>query len=126
MDQNQYEELRAADASVYTMRAHSFLGADRTLLLGYTVDRDTWHVYLKDDQIHLLVYTYQEEVLRYEANPEWEASRLVPDKRVYPESTDAVFAWRMQQHGLEVPYTKFDPDRWERYRHMTFHGQLHD
>lgn len=100
-------------------------GEDRTLLRGYTCDRDTWHVYLKDGDIHLLVYSYPDVVVRHEARDSWmNPEDLVPDKRVYPESTCFRFARELQVRGVRVPYLRFDADRFRTVGSDRFLGPV--
>lgn len=124
MTPEQYRKLNTYDPSILTLRAHEILGADRTLLFGYTADRDSWHVYLKDRQIHRVRYTHRNVVLGHDAQEVWDVVRLVPEKRVYPESTDAAFAQMLKRRGVDVPYLPFDEGRYQKVQHMTFHGMI--
>lgn len=90
----------------------------RTLLLGYTCDRDTWHVYLDDvGVINVLHYRetrdasgnpvyFVEQHLRGDEVPHNEA--YIPDKRLYPESCDAEFCGLLVQAGVQLPFTTYD------------------
>jgi hypothetical protein len=102
--------------------AAQFAQTARTLLFGYTCGRLTWHVYTQDGQIHRLVYSGR-TVHRYEARVVWPASDLVPDKRVYPESTDAKFAQELRRIGVIVPYLPFDEERHEFVGSARFQGR---
>ena len=92
MNREQYEELTKPPRVAGPIRAIDFIGAEHTLLYGYTCNRETWHVYWKGDLIHVLVHDHAGKVLEHAKAAEWTPSALVPDKRVYPESTDPAFA----------------------------------
>jgi hypothetical protein len=126
MNRDQYESLHKWDPESLIIRASDLQRPDRTLLYGYTCNRDTWHVYLKDGFIHRLEYTARGAVLKHDALSAWEASRLVPDKRVYPESTDLVFARMLKRIVSHIPFLPFQEARYERVKHRTFHGMLAD
>jgi hypothetical protein len=86
----------------------------RTLLYGYTCGRDTFHVYLKDGLIHRLVYRTagdEMKIVEYDYFRAWDAYRLVPDKRVYPDSTSLLMARLLRDAGVDVPYLPFDDKR---------------
>lgn len=77
---------------------------ERTLLLGYDCDRNTWHVYLQDGEIHKLVYDHNLRVVSYFHADSFECQALCPDKRAFSESTDYVFAKliaeRIDEYGI--------------------------
>lgn len=128
MNREQFKQLHQTPPDDRVIWAHSFLGPDRTLLYGYTCDRESWHVYLKDGLIHRYVYasTLDHSPIRHAAQEKAFVPDLIPDKRVYPESTDAAFAQRIKRTGLYVPYLPFADDRYERVKGMTFHGKIAD
>ncbi|MFI5748970.1 hypothetical protein ACIBBE_24250 [Streptomyces sp. NPDC051644] len=109
-----------------TLSRHELSGPDRTLTLGYTCDKDSWHVYLQGDQIHLLIYNaVSRTLLRHEARATWEIADLVPDKRLYPESTNPAFARRLIDRGQRLRFTSFDETRYARFEGVSFHGPTH-
>ncbi|MEV8546969.1 hypothetical protein [Streptomyces sp. NPDC051572] len=109
-----------------TLNRHEVSGPDRTLALGYTCDRDSWHVYLQNDQIHLLVYKAATRTLvRHEARATWNVVDLVPDKRLYPESTNPTFAKQLIDRGQSLRFSSFDEARYARFNGMAFHGPTH-
>lgn len=78
---------------------------DRTLLYGYTCERETFHVYLKNNEFHRVIYhdiTDMRE-LKIEYNGEF-----IPDKRLYPESCDYEFCCLLKERGIELPFTWFN------------------
>lgn len=99
--------------------------SDRTLIYGYTCDRDSWHVYLKDAQIITVVYTisynnppsgYSNNECTYDhnGNPcmysyniidvECNAS-FIPDKRIHPNACDFEFCKLILENGGHLPFT---------------------
>lgn len=88
---------------------------DRTLLYGYTCDRDTHHVYIKDGIIHTVVYNTVNSVL-YEKPDEIREINVttdrqyLPDKRLYPERCDYKFCELLKKRGFSLPFTTWtDP-----------------
>ncbi|MFF1717452.1 hypothetical protein [Streptomyces sp. NPDC058268] len=127
MNLAEFTQLRRDDAQLRTVDTHDIPGPERTLLLGYTCERDTWHVYVRGAHLHVLVYDHvTRAVVRYEKHFYWQAADLVPDKRVYPESTDLGFARLLASHGVELPFTTFDQARCDRVTQTPFHGALYD
>lgn len=73
--------------------------SDRTLLHGYTCDRDTFHVYIKDMKIHTVTYRtdyknntpiFMEEI-QIAKNDDY-----IPNKRLYPETCDFEFCEKLR------------------------------
>ena len=94
---------------------------DRTLLWGYTLDRNSFHVYLKCGKIHLYVYSYDEkEILKSESGFEMDVEKLIPSKRVYPEASDYEFCKKLLDMGINIPFTIFTGD-WEE---RQFYGAI--
>jgi hypothetical protein len=110
VNKEEFETVQAGIDFALMIYASDFTGPDRTLLYGYTCDRDTFHVYLKDSYIHRLVYTYDGEVKEYAWHKAWHPTRMVPDKRVYPHATDAAMAKRLNAAQVDVPYLPFDEE----------------
>jgi hypothetical protein len=92
---------------------------DRTLLHGYTCDHYTFHVYLKDRQIHRVIYTLG-RLIEHISGVELDVDRMAPDKRTYPEACDEQFCFLMHFKNQYVSYTNFDPER----KPAQFHGKL--
>jgi len=82
--------------------------ADRTLLYGYTCERNTWHVYMKDAIIHKVIYRYDADPVEYEVNDNYD---FIPDKRLYPETCDYQFCKILHRLGHELPFTNWDDER---------------
>jgi hypothetical protein len=98
----------------------------RTLVYGYTCDRDTFHIYLGADGINKVVYRFaQPASVLIEHKHEREGLQLaecVPNKRLYPEMCDFAFCVLLKARGVELPFTTWNDRRVER----RFHGQLLD
>lgn len=119
MNREDFEDL-SSPLKATQIHSRSFLSEGeapmRTLLYGYTCGRDTFHVYLKDGLIHRLVYSTagnEITIVEYDYFRAWDAHRLVPDKRVYPDSTDLLMARLLKDAGIDVPYLPFDDKRHE-------------
>lgn len=75
---------------------------DRTLLYGYLCDRSTFHVYIKEEEIFVVRYGYEQKPKLCEvAYNEY----YVPDKRLYPECCDYEFCKLLIERGISLPFT---------------------
>ncbi len=87
----------------------------RTLIWGYNVQRDSFHVYLDDTRkINVVVYDNHARLLVHEPeDPRTGISPLscIPDKRVYPEASDFEFCRLLVKLGHSLPFTTYNPDR---------------
>lgn len=98
---------------------------NRTLIYGYTLDRSTHHVYLKDGRIYCCVY--DDDIIKREVV--WNDD-YVPDKRIYPARSDYEFCLLLKLAGVYLPFTNFnemeidvykDEDEDEEY---YYHGRI--
>ena len=80
---------------------------DRTLLYGYTCDRESWHVYIKNEEIVVVSYGFSQtpEIIEVESN-----YGFVPDKRLYPERCDYEFSRVLLEKGIGLPFTTWTDD----------------
>lgn len=78
---------------------------DRTLLYGFDVDRNTWHIYLKNSQIFALYYTQEGELSELTIT---ENSDYVPNKRLYPERCDYEFCKLLKRYKVNLPFTTWN------------------
>lgn len=97
----------------------------RTLIYGYDLDRNTFHVYLKNGEIMTVMYDFDGEVtpVRVDGN-----FGFVPSKRVYPESCDYEFCMLLRARGVEIPYTTFNENRLNKFTSSghDFWGEVYD
>lgn len=99
---------------------------NRTLLYGYTCERETFHVYLKGRKIYTVVYNteyainYNKELgsfTRGEPKPngmrqiEVKSNKdFVPNKRLYPERCDYHFCRALKERGIDLPFTSWSEE----------------
>lgn len=90
---------------------------NRTLLYGYTCDNKSFHVYLKDGEIHTVVYDLEdfpeENICKPKDMREIAVNvdnDYIPDKRLYPEACDYLFCTLLLERGICLPLTSFDKD----------------
>jgi hypothetical protein len=91
--------------------------SDRTLIYGYTCERDTWHVYLKDGVIYTVLYGYgpvNKVLMDVKCN-----QGFVPNKRLYPRRCDFEFCKLLKEKGCRLTFTT-----WEDRADETFYGEL--
>lgn len=85
--------------------------SNRTLLYGYTCDRRTWHVYLKDEKIHIVKYRhdYERDIPVNLVEIEASCNRdYIPDKELYPSACDFEFCMLLKSKGCELMFTSED------------------
>lgn len=110
MNSEEYATLGNQDSGSPSIAAFEISGPDRTLLYGYNVDRETYHVYLQDGKIHGLIYLDAggPVPLHYYAARVWDnAADLVPNKRLYPDACDYEFCLLLKQRGIYLPFTTY-------------------
>lgn len=128
MEKEVYEAFRGEDREdlpkVVTAEELSD-GGDRTLTLGYDVDRATFHAYLEGGQIHALWYSSGTGPFASYKHGLWlPVLLLARSKRVYPEHTDEAFARLMRErteYGLPF-MTWSEPRREGPFRGRRFFG----
>lgn len=89
---------------------------NRTLLYGYTCSRETFHVYLKNNEIHTVMYnndysgnyTKPKDMRELAIKSNYD---YVPDKRLYPETCDYEFCKLLKEKGINLPFTGFNEER---------------
>lgn len=118
MNKSEYETycVEGRKDPVHVIDMSEVPGEDRTLVYGYTTQRNTFHVYKADGQLHVLIYDQDNRKVWYEADTSIQSERCVPDKRAYPERCDLGFARLMRERDCALPFTGFDSER-------TFLGQ---
>jgi hypothetical protein len=99
---------------------------DKTLLYGYTCNRETFHVYIKHAQIYVVVYevdysiNYDNQLggfMRGDGKPknmrhiEVKSNKdYIPDKRLYPERCDYNFCKLLKERGIDLPFTHWSEE----------------
>ena len=89
---------------------------DRTLLYGYMCTRETFHVYLKNNEIHTVIYSrdYSENSIKPKNMREISIksnANYIPDKRLYPETCDYEFCVLLKERDIYLPFTTYDEKR---------------
>ena len=80
--------------------------SDRTLLFGYTCERLTWHVYIKDEKIYAVIYNHPSSKDHFKKEiPIPYNVCYIPDKRLYPERCDFEFCKLLKEWGYDLPFT---------------------
>lgn len=84
--------------------------SDRTLLFGYDCDRVTFHIYIKDEEIHNVYYGgyNADKIEKFLAvtNEDY-----IPDKRLYPNCCDYEFCSLLTSRKIYLPFTTYDSKR---------------
>lgn len=89
--------------------------SDRTLLYGYTCSRSTFHVYMKNQEIHTLIYKrgLDNKPVDLRERTVTCNREYLPDKRLYPETCDYEFCKLLKDAGYNLPFTCWDNEREE-------------
>ena len=121
----QYEELTSKPYEIIVSLSNR---TPRTLLYGYTCARDTYHVYLDEEGcVNKYIYDYYNKTLlhkKYKILTNLQLIELIPDKRVYPESTDYEFLEILLENQVYIPFTCYDEERYERVKDLQYHGEI--
>ena len=96
---------------------------DRTLIYGYDIERNMFHLYLKYEKFNFIKYNSNKEVISYGYGlSKICAEDCIPDKRVYPEACDYYFCKLLMNKGVKIPFTTFNRNRVEK----QFYGLTKD
>lgn len=101
---------------------------DRTLLWGYTSDRNSFHVYLKDGILNKVIYNFDRHLLRHEEGVDLNIEGITPDKRIYPSSCDFEFCTLLRSKDVYLPFTTFSEEKIQEtfYGEIMVNGELQD
>ena len=103
MNKTEYEQLKKSNSQQKIISIDDLKDdSDRTLLYGYTCSRNTWHVYIENKKIYVVVYEFEGEPMWLNVESNYE---FVPDKRLYPERCDYDFCRLLKNSGVELPFT---------------------
>lgn len=129
MTPEQLAVYQAATSNDTTLSIRNVGTTERTLAFGYTCNRDTWHAYVQGGELHVLTYPYRGAPTAHLHGESMEVEALRPDKRVYPDTVDSLFARLMFDCGAELPLIgNFDfttPDVTRRMEMGPFKGYIH-
>ena len=94
---------------------------ERTLLYGYMLSRDTFHVYIRNGILHKVIYDGEShEAKLYESGEAISLDGIVPSKRLYPECCDFEFCELLVKAGVDLRFTVWT----ERLESKTFYGRV--
>jgi hypothetical protein len=125
MDAKSFEQVQEPSSENVQM-VHVFtLGRqERTLVYGYTLERETFHVYVRGGEIHVHIYNYKGETLGHIHGDELPAEMLRPSKRAYPERTEYAFAQYMKSIGHPLTFTNFNQEKYDENIFATYYGKI--
>lgn len=112
MNKDQLNALRAIEHQPTTVSVDD-LGETalltRTLVYGYTAERDTFHVWLTaGGLIGRTIYSYEGGVLFHDVRREWPVEDMIPNKRAYPQYSDYEFARIIKsRHEYGITFTNW-------------------
>lgn len=122
MTHDEYQSLSKVQAGPLFTAESLTNKTPRTLLLGYTCDRESWHVYLGEDQkIHLVVYN-SSLLLRHQTTFGRDED-LIPNKRLIPDACDFEACEKLTRLDVSLPFTTWD-DREDDSR--AFKGKVYE
>lgn len=110
MNQDEYEKIGQLQLARPVLKGADLANQqDRTLMYGYNVARQTFHVYLRGGVIHQVTYR-NDVLLEHKTENEITSNDFyVPEKRAYPGWCDFEFCSTLILRGAEISFTTFDP-----------------
>lgn len=114
--------LISASKNLWLKGANLSNQTPRTLLYGYTFNRDTFHTYLDEfGKIHVVVYSYGNSLIEHLTEPEegFDPLKVIPPKRAYPGQCDFEVCSLISQADYTIPFTTFSE---ENVAESGFHG----
>lgn len=122
MKKNQFEALNSIRSEDKIVSLKDIANKkDRTLLYGYTCERDTFHVYIRHGELHRIVYNREDhKPLAHDHGESLKLDSIVPDKKLYPEACDFDFCALLVKSGVNLPFTTWDDTREEK----TFYASV--
>ena len=119
MNQQEYNALQSVQNSIISVD-NLVNKTPRTLLYGYTLERDTWHVYLNSEGVIKTVkYGYGDDAPLQEINIKWN-DEYIPSKRLYAERCDFEFCSILKQKNISLNFTTAS---FEKAFNEQFHGR---
>lgn len=106
MKRNEYIQLMNIEEDVDIITVNHLKNKfDRTLLYGYDCDRNTYHVYLKDENIYVVRYNSCNILTRLKVSSNED---YVPNKRVYPQYSDFEFCKLLIEKDIYIPFLEYN------------------
>lgn len=128
MTEKEYESFNGKDPlkKVITPRCLSNQ-KNRTLLYGYTLERDTFHVYLFGGVIYRIVYKshidHSHDIIDFKCSSSFvNNGQFIPSKRLYPERCDYEFCTLLRNAGERLPFTAY----YNNIPEEQYYGILHE
>lgn len=120
-----------------TVFAGEFAAEDRTLIYGYTVERDTFHVYAQGGELHKFIYRTKANyshgiltrpliVVRYEHRRAFEAQELSPSKAIYWDRSDFGLCLKLARLEAYMHFKESGPAIADRVEVPQFEGVTYD
>ena len=120
-----------------TVFAGEFATQDRTLIYGYTVERDTFHVYAQGGELHKFIYrteaTHPQGILTrtlvvvlYEHRRAFEAQELSPSKAIYWDRSDFDLCLSLARMEAYMHFKDSGPAIADRVEAPQFEGVTYD
>lgn len=107
-------ELFKSEPETQKISVDQFPEGDHSLLYGYTTERETFHVYIKDGLLHRHIFSGTGEnivSLDHISGKELPAVELAPNKRIYPERTSFTLAKLLAEYEVPLAFKPIDPTR---------------
>lgn len=110
MNEQEYAALQEYSAPSERLSAAMLYNRKRrTLIWGYDTERNSFHVYIgDDDKIHIVSYSFGDYLLSHKTEDTATPPEYVPNKRVYPAACDLQFCKLLIQADVRIPFTTFE------------------
>jgi hypothetical protein len=103
MTEQEYKELQDIRFKGNSISYHELPeGYEGTLVYGYTCERNTFHCYAKDGEIHIHIYDYNDYTVYYTVGESVSISSTTPDKRVYRQDSQFFFLKLLVEKGHDT------------------------
>ena len=132
MDEKQLQTIKLVqqrDHRPKVTAAQFASGGDRTLIYGYTAERDTFHVYVQDGRLHRFVYRQYVDafiVVSYESAQSMHGTNMVPGKAIYWRRSDFDAVWFLAVLDVYMHFKESGPAVIERTEKPQFEGVVYD
>jgi hypothetical protein len=123
MNREQFQEIQKTQRCSHVIKGSDLENQDnRTLIWGYTIEREDFHVFLLNGEINIEVGNLKprHQLQHWNENEVQSNSEYVPDKRVYPEACDFEFCKFLKEAGVSIPFTT-----WTDREPQQFYAPIH-